>query len=69
MLGVCLERSHLVYWVMKSPEEMQQNNEGRRSASSHMRAQNGLGLKGFLSGRGCEYITTDKKEGPDNGKL
>ena len=32
-----------------------------------MRVQNGLGLKGFLSGRGCEYITTDKKEGPDNG--
>lgn len=35
------------------------------SWSVHM--QNGLGLKGFLSGRGCEYITTDKKEGPDNG--
>ena len=35
---------------------------------AHFGAQNGLGLKGFLLGRGCEYITTDKKEGPDNGK-
>ena len=33
-----------------------------------MHAQNGLGLKGFLSGRGCGHITTDKKEGPDNGE-
>lgn len=46
---------------------IQTNNEEHRSVSSYMHAQNGLGLKGFLSGRGCEYITTDKKEGPASG--
>lgn len=31
--------------------------------------QNGLGLKQFLESRGCEYITTDSKEGEDSGAV
>jgi hypothetical protein len=31
--------------------------------------QNGLGLRGALERRGCDFFTTDLKDGPDSGAL
>ena len=32
-------------------------------------SQNGLGLRGALERRGCDFFTTDLKDGPDSGAL